>query len=385
MLGARIGVAVALSLLLATGVGVAARGTPGPVPAPPPGGKPAASSWIAFLSPRGGKTVPTESNGMMAGPPSRQVQNVFIARLDGSDERQLSDDRYLLRWSSGRWAPTAPLLAWLGDKGLVVSDLARGTERGVVPRAPNVAEAILAFAWGPHSDRLAVATSTAVRIYDLRGRQRAEWRGPKERPGRFWTSLDWSSRGRLAVLQSWHDAVEGPYAAWVTADSEKLSGWKSVRPDWAIIDFGWSPDGKTLLLVGQDLTPDVTFRIWLANADLGNLRPLHPRATQSEYRARISPDGKLVAFLIGLWGTPQGVHVVASALDGSWQRDLTPTDSRVYDLALTWSPDSTRVAFTTLFYPGAVARIYAADLKAGSTKRLLASDWDSWPVWSPAY
>jgi WD40 repeat protein len=315
--------------------------------------------------------------GWMGGPPSEQVPNVFVVRPDGSDERQLSDDRDLGR-PPARWAPTAPLLAWLGDKGLVVSDLARGTERVVVPPASDVAQAILAFAWGPCSDRLAVATPTAVRIYNLAGKQLAEWRGPKERPGRFWTSLDWSSRGRLAVLQNWHSVGVGLYAVWVTADSEKLSGWKCLRPDWTIINLGWSPDGKTLLLGGED-------RIWLANAELGNLRPLHPRATQSEYGARISPDGKLVAFLTGLWGTPQGVYVVVSALDGSWQKDVTPTDSRVYDLALTWSPDSTRVAFTTLFYPGAVARIYAADLKADSTKRLLASDSDSWPVWSPAY
>lgn len=327
-------------------------------------GKGVAVSWIAFLSTWTGKKV----TGWPAGSrkaPDAAVADLFVVQPDGSGEKQLSDDHAIWR-SSGVWAPDAPRLAWAGEKGLMVTDLAQGTEQVLLPGTYSD------WAWGPRGDRLAVLSDGQgwLRVYDLTGRQLAEWRGPEARVVRF-AKLAWSSQGALAVYLRKSSEV------WVTTDAVQLAAWRAIPLGWPIAGLGWSPDGKRLLLVDAPETEDYP-RIWMASADGSNLRPLHAHSTGPEEVPVISPDGTMVAYVVGTHGKERA-HV--GALDGSWDRDLTPADAWAYHP--TWSPDSTRVAFAA--HPPGVRRIYIADVATGTATQLTSSSDDFEPVWSPAY
>ena len=114
--------------------------------------------------------------------------------------------------------------------------------------------------------------------------------------------------------------------------------------------------------------------IYLMDADGGNQIPLVPTGSfgRLEFRITWSPDSSRLAFTCG------GICIVNA--DGS-NRIQISSDSR--DSAPDWSPDGSRIAFTRRlsFYN---YEIYVMDINGNTQTRLTTNDiGDYEPVWSP--
>jgi WD40 repeat protein len=304
------------------------------------------------------------------------VRDVFVVRPDGSREKQISDDRNADRSSAGRWAPGAPLLAYVGEEGLMVTDVEQNVRRLLV-RADSPAE-VVDFSWDPTGQRLAVLFPREVRLYDLHGKLLATWAGPEGRTGVF-RALDWSRTGVLATFLK----RAGIYA---TTDTDRLQGWHSLcnfDGSFERCSLRWNPDGSRLLFAGSARGSSTPRQTWLVNADGTNLRPLHPDLSSWESDASWSPDGKMIAYQGPDFSSGvEQEHVYVAALDGSPPRDLTPQGARA--AWPTWSPDGTKLAFAV--NTEGRWHIYIADVDSGEGRLLTGGPGnDTHPAWSPMW
>ena len=175
-------------------------------------------------------------------------------------------------------------------------------------------------------------------LYDFSKKQR-----------RFVTNLDWADGWtyfavwspdgrRVAYVQNSNrnDEFEVRVA---TLDGQSRivhrSGALPVQP------VGWTPDGKTMIVVAS--RPDRTWAIGTLPDAGGAFTPLRSFGWTYDWRGappRLSPDGRLIAYLEGEPGL-RDVHVVS--VDG---RDgYRITDHPGDDFAPIWSPDGRQLAF----------------------------------------
>jgi dipeptidyl aminopeptidase/acylaminoacyl peptidase len=136
-----------------------------------------------------------------------------------------------------------------------------------------------------------------------------------------------------------------PYPS-ASAASEERIATRDFEPldvfalEWAS-DPQVAPDGGTIAYTrnGYNIMTDrQTSRIWLINTDGENHRPLSDRAGSS---ARFSPDGSRIAFISP---TSEGAEVYMHWLADNRTARITQLPENPGNL--TWSPDSTRLAFT---------------------------------------
>jgi len=187
---------------------------------------------------------------------------------------------------------------------------------------------------------------------------------------------------------------KGDAVAWVQNASGVRNVWIARAPDYRaaqvtkftaddgqeIGDLSWKPDGAAVVFTrgggpnrrGELPNPrsdpaGVRQQIWLASASRDPV-PLADGASPA-----ISPDGVAIAWIRNgqVWSMPlvagkpaQLIHARGSAAD------------------LRWSPDGSRLAFTSNRGDHAFIAVY--DLKEKSLRFLDPSvDTDQWPVWSP--
>ena len=157
--------------------------------------------------------------------------------------------------------------------------------------------------------------------------------------------------------------------------------------DLAAETAAWSPDGTEL---AYKLTPPVNgnprrSEIWVSKPDGSDGRAISP-SNASAHTPSWSPDGTRIAFRrvgTGTKGTggqtDQLIGIfVADAKDGADLTQLTTTD----DLQPVWSPDGTRMVFTS-FRDGR-SDVYVMNADGSGQIRLTdASAYDQAPNWSP--
>ena len=212
----------------------------------------------------------------------------------------------------------------------------------------------------------------------------------------------------------------------------------TVRPDgtglirlttglWIISEFGWSPDGTSLVARGYDCryTPPecgLLSHVWVIPADGGGARSLVAGSNAS-----LSPDGRTLAFgtnwdgaslytqdisLVEADGSGTPRLLAQGAFQPQWSPDGTRiafirespaglleiwlmnpdgrgqvnlTQGRGYDHQMAWSPDGSRLVFTTIA-SGDQGNSAIGVMNADGTGRVMLTDGASDarnPVWSP--
>jgi Tol biopolymer transport system component len=180
----------------------------------------------------------------------------------------------------------------------------------------------------------------------------------------------WSPDGKLLAVTDWNADVFRVYTMRPDGSERQLVLENASSPSW-------SPDGTKLVVVREDYTrDDPSMTLAVVNSDGSEARELAPDVdfvSQPEW----SPDGKLIAYLDGAGRvrliSPAGTAVAAP-------RAVTTT------AGLSWSPDSTRLAFDRFVETKGTTRqvVVVLDLATG-TERVFRGRQDSAssPAWSP--
>jgi len=154
-----------------------------------------------------------------------------------------------------------------------------------------------------------------------------------------------SADGRV-VFQSFRDAGWNIFK--MNADGSGIVNLtKTENP---IINFEptWSPDGSEVVYMRQDASGQ---DLWRVGADGSNPENLTETAGVEESGAEFSPDGTRIAY-VGTGPKPccdpeYNNDIWIMNADGSDQTQLTKTNFPRQNLSPTWSPDGTKIAFST--------------------------------------
>jgi TolB protein len=154
---------------------------------------------------------------------------------------------------------------------------------------------------------------------------------------------------------------------------------KRITQIGRVYDAHYSPDGQKIIFSrpsGRNNYND----IWIMNADGSNMVNLTNTPDNIEAFPSFSPDGNKIVYT---FGSPAGIEIYTSNADGSNRKPLT---TRGYDLLPVWSPDGTRIAFTSL--RGAQIRngyqIWVVNADGTGLKSVTSNPFiNEYPVWSP--
>jgi len=142
-----------------------------------------------------------------------------------------------------------------------------------------------------------------------------------------------------------------------------------------VVDPQISPDARQVLYTLAEADPATkrqTSQLWLCDINGGNPRRLTWIGERNS-GGRWSPDGTMIAFVSDRPGQQQHAIVVMPMADAGEARELTRHRQGIE--ALTWSPDSTRLAYTTYFDPANPTETPLADGAAPRVRVTRRSDY----------
>jgi Tol biopolymer transport system component len=287
-----------------------------------------------------------------------------IVRPNGTGRRRLGVGAWLPIWSAGGMR-----LAYICEKGALCTVDASGRHRRVVARGVETQSTELKYdapiaAWSPRGLRLAYARPEGIFVVNANGRGRR--RVARRTNGILLDRLRWSADGRRLLFAQWRDGNDLEIYT-VSADG---SGVRALT-DNAFADSrpSWAPDGTRLAFMRKKGRS--AYDIWVVDASGGHERLVASNGVNPEWTAdgrivfsrgkwtycvsvaggdervlmpardqnSLSPDGTKVAFF---GDGPRFRQLFVAAPNGAGTRPLTPID---LEERLSWSPDSSRIAF----------------------------------------
>ena len=346
VLNAAVGTLVGLAVLAGAFAGVRAIQTASPIPADP-----------TPTPPGGGEVLTVGLRDLLAqDPDSGEVRKIVDTvtlpeRAEGVTSAAWSHDRTWVAFRAG---------------GLWVADTVGGAPRQV---SADQRWGWFPWAWSPTEDQLVVVRGHAVTLIDgATGRETdlGNVVGPEDQEGYAVHTLVWSPDGtRIA-----YDGGPGWGSVYSidVASGEHTLLVRQPAGTGEIKDIDWSPDGAHLSISYLDASyiashkaelGPVSYKataLYLANADGSDLRLLD-RIVASQWPVWIpglsvgtawSPDGTRLAYTsLSGPGLLQELQVWTGSVDGSAPSLVASRCCVVDGGSAVWSPDGSRIAFET--------------------------------------
>ena len=144
----------------------------------------------------------------------------------------------------------------------------------------------------------------------------------------------------------------------------------------------WSPNGSVMAFQSdRDNLEDGRSDIYLMNEDGSNIRRLTTNPAFDEASAW-SPDGTRIAF-VSTRDDPNNNKRQLYVMDADGSRQTRLTFGSTVD-GLSWSPDSSQIAFTSYTGSDTGSDIFTINARGGSVSRLTNDpSYDGSPAWSP--
>jgi CubicO group peptidase (beta-lactamase class C family) len=192
------------------------------------------------------------------------------------------------------------------------------------------------------------------------------------------TDPQWSPDGSQIAFASTRNGREDIYV--MDADGSNVR--RLTHHSAVDADPTWSPDGTRIAFVSLR---DGNVEVYVIDADGSNLQRL-THNTYNDFEIDWSPDGTYIAVASqkGMYGNIYLIDVEAALQDPAGHRPQQLTDTDAHDAFPAWSPDGSRIAFTSDREGQSNWEIYVMDADGSNQERLTYTDAiDGLPSWSP--
>jgi Tol biopolymer transport system component len=285
----------------------------------------------------------------------------------------------LLNWHLGSPTPTptpaaSNRIAFSGDRGAATGVYIMNGDGTGQTRLTHKATYNFGAVWSPDGTKIAFNSyrDGQSEIYVMNADGSNQTRLTTSGIGSYQPA--WSPDGTKIAFRGYDSQANSDIYV-MNADGTGLANL-SNDPTGCSYTPSWSPDGTQIMFMIED---NYTSRIYVMDADGTNQTQL---TNSIEYSAVWSPDGTKIAFVSERDGAAE-IYVMDA--DGTNQTNLTNTHSIVspytpYNDAPVWSPDGTRLAFSS--DRDGQTEIYAMDDDGANLLRLTNSTGSDEPRWS---